>query len=134
MTEQERIIALGALKIITPFLEELTLDGIRSLVNGRVDNIVSSQKARKWSPTHQGDPANDWPGDILAKQADDALFVMAQQAPGLFTDKFRDGMSPLVTPGVRAKIDENSTYEEIAQAAADGVNRVFEQVVQAVTP
>lgn len=141
MDERSEKIAVEALKQLLPLIESLTLTGLRSFLDGRVDNIAASQRRRGWSPTHVGDIKNDYrnpdgtEADILSKQADDALFVLAQQLPGDVTDRaFRDPVSPIITPAVRQKIDATSTYEEIAQAVTGQVYTVAESVIKVLTP
>lgn len=120
-------IAVDQLK---PVAVDEALLRIRAAIDARVDNMARADRKAGWSATEVGNDKNDYPGDVLAKRCDSHLFVLAQQLPGKMSDAFRDWISPSVTPHVRARITEESTAEEIAQAVADEVYAVAEDIVR----
>lgn len=134
MDERTRQIALGALRMLVPLLEQFAVDELRRFLDGRADNMAKNDRDNGWSAENIGDPRNDYVGDVLSKRADNMLFVLAAQLPGRLSDGFRDGLSPVVTPLVRESIDATSTPEEIASLVVERVCEIAEAALDAVTP
>lgn len=117
-----------------PIVEAQVLAQIRKTIDHQVPKVAKNDEDHGWSSTHQGDPRNDYAGDILAKRADNALFVFGKSLPGNVTDFIRDTLSPGITPGVRAQIDENTSAAEIATLVGDALYGKAVELAESVGP
>jgi hypothetical protein len=103
---------------------------VRRAIEDRQDN-VAKQDAAQWGAGQQGDPKNDFPGDLLSRRLDNALFLYGKALPGKATDFIRDALSPAITPGLRAQVDENVTSERVAELVGAALVAEAERVIDA---
>lgn len=125
-TSQSKIVALAlselygiVLKEGEPLLESAVVKGIKTTLAHKLPKAAQESQANGWSYSTQGDPNNDYPGDIPSKWADDFLFLFGKALPGKATDLIRDFTSPLITPSVRGKITPEMTALQVGQLVAD---------------
>lgn len=122
-----------AIDKLEPIAVDAGLAKIRAALDANVEHIAKHQEQKGWGGGKIGDSHNDWQGDAIAKQCDDALFVLAMVLPGDVTDWFRDHVSPLVTPQARAMLTESSTGTEIVQAEIDQLYALVESDIRGAT-
>lgn len=112
-------------------VEAKVLLGVRHKLDHLLPGAVKTSIKNGWSFTAQGDPLNDFNGDIPSKWADDFLYLFGKPLPGKFTDAIRDALSPQITPGIRARMTPQTTHQQLGEMVADALYANAEQAIHA---
>lgn len=124
------------LKKEEPVIVNEAIARIKTRIDSRAAPMAKNDRDHGWSPTRIGDERNDYdgPGGIQGKRIDNQWFIFAHKLGGTLADVgFRDRFSPLLTPLVLAKVKDQSTPEEIAQACCGTLSDIVETAIRAAT-